>query len=343
MREHQGPSHDRPRICYLRWTERRGRDDEIAAALGAQLVSVPWRPAGDLVAPVRYLQQFVFSLLALRRRRPDAVVARVTHPFCGLAAACYCAFSGAAFINDCHNGPFAQRIWRTAPFRQLNRWLFRRATLNLVHNEQLRRHVTEELGLRSTFMVLHDAIPDRPAEPVSRLRPAAAVLGSFGEDEPVGAVLEAARELPDVHFSLTGDRARAASFIPGAPRNVEFTDYLADADYDSLLAGADVAVVLSSWEHVLTCGCHEALGAGVPIVVTDSEAARDYLRGGAVFVENEPESIAAGIRSALKGADRLRAEAAELRGARQRAWAAELEQVRRSILEVCRRPKVAAQ
>jgi glycosyltransferase involved in cell wall biosynthesis len=337
MPERPEPADGTPRIAYLRWRERRGRADGIAPALGAELVSIPWRPAGDLIAPVRYARQFAAGLQALRRLHPDAVIARVTHPFCALAAAVYCAFSGAALINDCHNGPFAQRIWRGTPFRQLNRWLFRRADLNLLHNEQLRVHVTNDLGLRGKFMVLHDAVPDRPSAACDLPRPAVVVIGSFGEDEPVGAVLQAAALLPDVHFMMTGDELRAEPHRRSAPANVRFTGYLADSDYDSLLAGADAAVILSSWDHVLTCGCHEALGAGVPMVVTDSPAARDYLRGGAVFVRNEPEAIAAGIRTALDDGDRLRAELAGLREAAREAWRAECERVRRAIRRLCRR------
>jgi glycosyltransferase involved in cell wall biosynthesis len=264
-------------------------------------------------------------------------VARLTHPFCALSAAVYCAASGAALVNDCHNGPFAQRIWQAPPFRTLNRWLLRRADLNLLHNEQLRAHVTGELHLRGRFMVLHDAVPDRPAAPRELPRPAVVVIGSFGEDEPVDAVLQAARLLPDAHFMMTGDEVRAKRHRDSAPPNVEFTGYLPDPDYDALLAGADVAVILSSWDHVLTCGCHEALGAGVPMVVTDSAAARDYLLGGTVFVTNQPEPIGAGIRRALDEAERLRGELAELREAARAAWQVAFARVRRAIRAFCRR------
>ena len=67
---------------------------------------------------------------------------------------------------------------------------------------------------------------------------------TFASDEPVEAVLEAARQLPEVHFYVTGDRRKKpASFFETAPPNVIFTGFLdPNGRYLGLLRAADRCV-----------------------------------------------------------------------------------------------------
>lgn len=87
-----------------------------------------------------------------------------------------------------------------------------------------------------------------------------------------------------------------------------------------MLRSVDATLVLSTREHVLTCACHEAIGAESALVISDSAAARGYLRAGTCFIENHAQSIAGGVREAVRDRDRLRAEMVQLKEELDAEW-----------------------
>jgi len=311
-------------VVYLRWGARRNRADDIAARFGAELVSLRWQTKVPWLVPIRHATQFLQTLAVLESRRPEFIISHHTQPFCSLAAVVYCSVSGARCVTDCHNGPFQERIWQLPPIKMLNRFIFEQADLNLVHNLGMLELVERELGLGERFSVLWDVVPDptaAPRKPEGAWSNDVMAICSWSSDEPMDVIFAAARRLPDVGFHITGRPSGAhADLMNDAPDNVHLTGFLDDDDYDALLAGVDAALVLSTRDAVLTRASQETIAAGTPLVTSDTATARDYLSGGTVFVENEPESIAEGIRGALANAEVLSREMEELRTQRRSLW-----------------------
>lgn len=318
---------------YLRWGPNRNRADDLAPALGAELVALRWQTKDWLRTPVRYVVQFIQTVLLLLWRRPRVVISQHTQPFCSLASLIYAKLTGAVLVTDCHNGPFVDRIWRRWPLGRINQFIYSRARLNLVHNEEIRRFVTEEMALSGEFTVLWDRIPDFSEAAAADFdgRYVLAIC-SFSGDEPVEAFLQAAARTPDVRYRVTGDVRRLEPSLQAAVGgNVRFAGYLPNEAYDELLCKAAAAVALSKRQHVLMRACHEAIGAGRPLVTSDSPTARAYLTGGTVFVANEAGAIAAGIREALARADELAGQMQLVRARRQKDWWRQLEAVKRRL------------
>ena len=96
-----------------------------------------------------------------------------TQPFCSLAAVLYGELAGVQVVTDCHNGPFADPVWQMAPLRAINKFVFRRAAANLVHNEAIRRYAVDTLNLPGRFLVLHDVVPESRGSASWPRRPAA--------------------------------------------------------------------------------------------------------------------------------------------------------------------------
>ncbi|MEM7165024.1 MAG: glycosyltransferase [Planctomycetota bacterium] len=308
---------------YLRWGDKRNRADEIARRLGYELVSVQWHLPSSLLRPLRPLVLYWRTKAALRRLKPKAIISHHTQPFGSVACVRYGKRHGVPVVTDCHNGPFVDPLWQRFPFRQAHRYALRHAAVNLVHNEPFRGYVAQQHN-QGRFLVLHDCIPniaDRVQRASLAARPVVLVVCSWSADEPVGEVVAAARNSPEIDYWVTG-RVREAR-LRGAgevPENVRFMGFVSDADYDRTLRSADAALVLSTREHVLTCACHEAIGAECALVISDSAAARGYLRAGTVFIDNNGDSIAAGVRTAVRDRDRLRAEMVTLRGELDAVW-----------------------
>ncbi len=319
----------RPRAVYLRWGAGRNRADDIASRLGLELVAFPWWTRKRYLAPARHVTQFVHTLAWLASNRPSVVFSHHTQPFCSLAAVLYGEASGAKVVTDCHNGPFVDPIWLLPPVRAVHRFVFRRATLNLVHNASILRYATEVLRMPGRFEVLHDIVPAIEGRPDASLpHPCAVAICSYARDEPIDVLVEAARRLPDVTFLFTGRPPARHPALRALPRNVRLTGFLEDAAYDALLLGADAAIALSTRDHVLMRAIHEAVGAELPLVTSRGAASERYLGDAAVFVENSPEGVAEGVARALADAPPLRAALRACRDRVEREWGTQASTIR---------------
>ena len=130
-----------PRGVYLRWGGQRNRADDVAALLGVPLVSLAWKTRRPWLVPLRYAIQFAQTLVVLWRRRPEVVLSHHTQPFCSLAAWLYTRWHGARLVTDCHNGTLVDSPWNRWPVSAINRFVFARAAVNLVHNHAIAEHV----------------------------------------------------------------------------------------------------------------------------------------------------------------------------------------------------------
>ena len=336
----------RPPVVHVTWQRHAGRAEEIAHALGGRPVHVylPSLTRRALV-PLRYLLSVLLTAGALVRLRPRSVI--VTNPpvFPGLVVAAYSAVTGVPFLLDSHTSSFG--VKGNAVSRRLlgvTRWLARRSSGVMVTVEEYVRLV-ESWGARG--LVVHEAPPRRgplavdagdagaPAADSSRAtagapaaragRPRVLFVCVFSDDEPVAEVLEAARLLPDVDVVVTGDVAKCPPELrDAAPENVELTGFLDLDAYADQLHRADAVLALTTEPTSIMRAAYEAVYARRPLVVTDWPALREvfpYARP----AHNEPEALAAAVRTALAEDDAARAEAAL--AAQQERW----EQQQRAI------------
>jgi glycosyltransferase involved in cell wall biosynthesis len=204
---------------------------------------------------------------------------------------------------------------------RLSNYSLRRADLTIVTNDFVKRLV-ESKGGRA--FVLQDKLPTLAAAARPRLegRFNAVFVCTFSPDEPLEAVVEAARLLDSgVRVYVTGRRELLPEAVRArAPRQVVFTGFLPDAQYASLLATADVVLELTTRDHTLLCGAYEAVSLGTPLVVSRTDALMSYFHKGAVVTGNTPLQIARAIREAERRQTRLRQEVGELREELTRDW-----------------------
>jgi Glycosyl transferases group 1 len=152
--------------------------------------------------------------------------------------------------------------------------------------------------------------------------PRVVVIGSLGADEPLEAILATAAAMPDVHFVLTGNPRHAArpEVLAVLPANVELAGWLAFEDYLGLVRSADVALALTTRDLTLLRGAWEAVYLGLPLVTSHWPALRACFGRGTTHVDNDAAAIGAGVRTALRQADALRAEMHQLGVDKRRAW-----------------------
>jgi glycosyltransferase involved in cell wall biosynthesis len=291
---------------WITW-ERQRRSIELAPTFGCELAVFDF--AGRRC---RYARSLAATLALVLRRRPSVLF--VQNPSMILAAfACVLGpLLRIPVIVDRHTtfllGKDVRATLRRRVFWRLHLFTIRRAALTLVTNAQLADLVTEAGGRAA---VLPDRIPSlHPTSPYPRDGDLSVVVpASYGEDEPLDAVLGACRLLPaGVRVYITGNYRKHDSGLPArAPGNVTFTGFLSEQDYSDLLFAADAVLALTTAEACMLCACYEALAAGKGLITSDKAVLRDYFDR-AIFVQNTPESIAEGIRKFADGGDRHKAD-----------------------------------
>jgi glycosyltransferase involved in cell wall biosynthesis len=310
------------------WAPYSRRSEMFARELGGPLHCVHYlRFQSPPHAPVKYVLQAVRTLQLLFRERPQAVHVQNPPFVCGLTVALYCWLAGSCYVVEHHSAAFG-RMWDWA--RPLQKVVVRRAVTNIVTDAHWGDVVRSWGGRRSAAhaLVMHDAFLDLPEGRPFAVGPGrnVAFAGTFAEDEPLDAVLEAARLVPEVRFYVTGDIAKAPpAVVAQAPGNVTFTGFLdVNGEYLGLLRAVDAVMVLTTRDHTLQLAGCEAIAVGTPLVTSDWPYLRDLFSSAAVYVAPTPVGIRDGVVEAMQRLSELRGEAAAVREAQRARWRAQM-------------------
>lgn len=285
---------ERSRI-FVTWYPYCRRSDALAEQIEARsyLVhyfrfKVPW------LAPIKYVLQTLKTLVILFRERPtDVIVASppITAPFVVWLLSRVFAYR---FVIDAHSGVFQHTLWAWS--LPLQRFLSRRALATVVTNDHL-ASLVRSWGARAEL--IQDLSLDLDPGGTKRRRDGfnVVLVCTYSVDEPIGEVLEAARRLPDVRFSFTGDPSYMTSGLHNdLPANVELTGFLPDDEYLALLRGADIIISLTTDDHTMQRGGYEAVALDKPLITSDWPLLREVFRRGTIHVDNSPDAIASAIR-----------------------------------------------
>jgi glycosyltransferase involved in cell wall biosynthesis len=273
---------------------------------------------GLLAAAVKYPYQMIATLLLLLRRRPRLVIVQSPPSLAVLCARLYCLLTGSHYLIDAHSAAFQHAFWTRPAW--LVRSLARQAVATLVTNEEYARLVT---GWGGRAFILRDIPTDFPHLDSYPLQDefSIAVVNTYAPDEPLPEVLEAARELPEAHFYITGKTEKAApGLLEQAPGNVHFTGFLPDEVYYALLASSQAVMCLTTRDHTMQRGACEALSLGRPIITSDWPLLREYFHRGAVHVPNTGEGIRQGVSHLMQHYDWYREEIRKMQLEQQREW-----------------------
>ena len=313
------------------WKAYGGRPDALRV-LHVEPRYLGWNPASQLLRPAEYAAKGAQTLTLLQRERPDEVWLQIPPSVKVYAADWYKRRNpGAQVVADCHNITL-ERPWIGFPgFQRALRQVF---DVVLVHNEVVLQRALQ-LGFPAEKTVVLETrpalgvLPEQPPAPPTHPRPWVLLPSSFAADEPLEAIWQTARMLPDVTLVLTGDPKRAGARLQSGavPANVTFTGFVDSPTYKMSLHTADAVMGLTTKPDVQLSVANEAVGFGKAMIISDTPVLRQLFPRGAVYVEPEPGSMSAGIRAALADRERLEQESRTLKGERVARWTAQAEEV----------------
>lgn len=277
---------------------------------------------GLQTAPFKYPYQALSTLLLLFRKRPRIVFVQSPPSFAVLFVYIYCALTNGRYVVDAHSAALRSRYW-TRP-QWLYRFLARKAVTTIVTNEHFRQLISDWGGHAFVLRDIPTSFPETATYPVNG-QFNVAVVNTFAPDEPIEAVLDAASELTDVHFHITGKKSRAGHRLPHhTPDNVHFTDYLPDEFYYALLDASQAVMCLTTCDHTMQRGACEALSLGKPIITSDWPLLRDYFHKGTVHVDNTSAGIRQGILRMKCSHQQYQAEIKELQTEQRKEWSVKM-------------------
>ncbi len=292
--------------AFIVWRKFQRRVEVLAPFLGLEIYyfSYSWEEKSKIFKAYSYVLKMIATLKCLFQRRPSLVFIQFPPPPALYCVAFYAWLTNTRYIVDCHM-EIANDHWI--------KWIYVKQLLVkgklIVHNEHLIEPVIRSVNTKP--IVLRDGIANRYSRAHHesalvknlnlRSKSYVIVPCSFSLDEPIIEIIEAAKMLPEIPFIMTWNSERLLATIRNnLPPNVVLTGYLPVDDFDSLFANSGIALVLTKHENVQLSGMQEAMAFEVPAVVTDLRTTRYLYKDCPVFVENDPRSIAVGIKRALE-------------------------------------------
>jgi len=321
---------------FLIWKAYQRRAESIAHYFDITIIyyHYSWEEKSKWLKAVSYVLKSVRTLIDIIRFRPGQIFVQLPPTPALYFVGIYGLITGRPYIADCHNAMFLE-WWIRWPFAKS---LLRRASVVLVHNNEVRDYA-EKNGIQA--MVIRDPLPVAKnigdTKVLSRLglKSGEYVIApwNLATDEPIGEFIEAVRTLPDIKFAMTWFTERLPKTLRSdLPENLVFTGYLAIDEFNDLFSNAGAAISLTTQQGTQPSAAAEAIAFGIPIILSDTETARLLYRDVPVFVQNQPQAIAAGISEILLNHHTYSKKVTEFKGILKRELEQEVGLLKAQIL-----------
>lgn len=310
------------KVVFLVWDRQSIRATGIAKHIGASLHFL-------VTSPIKHPVLFIKTLRILRNERPGTIICQSPPITCAFIAMVYkYLFAGKSkpkVLIDAHTGAIS-RPWS----RNVSKMIMKHAAVNIVINEEQQNYLIQNYQIKP--IVLEDPIPDFTDILLSANKQegykiekkalfSVAVISSFAYDEPLQAVVEAALELTDVYFYITGDKKNAdESLLIKKPDNVIFTGFLHYDIYIDLLQKVGVIMDLTTENTSIVAGGFEAVALEQPLIISNWLPLRRYFNKGTIYIDNSSDEIKKAIMLAKTKKEELSKEMHQLKIEKIKEW-----------------------
>ncbi len=319
-------------------SEKHRRSTELSRAFGAELCELLSSDSQIPILLARYSFIACKTLLLLLRRRPKVVFVQNPSVFLALVVCGLQSLFGYKLIVDRHSNFKLKFVnskelkWKL--FHIISNYTIQKADLTIVTNDFLAEYINEIGG--ETF-ILPDKLPklDLAKKTAMDGEMNIVVVCTFSEDEPIEALIGAAYLLPKnwvVYF--TGNEKKCITATRKKEleqRNIRFTGFVSDVMYQSLLFSADIAVVLTTEDYLLTCGAYEAISLGKALVVSNTKTIKNYFRRGVIYTDPTPEAISVAIKNGMADLSYFESEIISFRKELSSQWEIDKESLKEKI------------
>ncbi|ORJ63403.1 glycosyltransferase family 1 protein [Geothermobacter hydrogeniphilus] len=285
---------------------------------------------------LRYLSAILFTFIVVIRNRPEIIFCQNPSVVLAFQLSLLKTFFTYKLIVDRHSNFMfnLEDSFKKKIFTIVSDYSIRVADLTIVTNEFLKNNYIENKNGRG--VVLQDKIPDmgKILKETDRSRKTVFFITSFSRDEPILEVLEAIDGLgSEYYFYFSGDYKKLNEDIPVKGVNYEFTGFIDEDKFCSVLDSSHAVMVFTKHEHTLTCGAYEGLAKGKPLILSNTKAIKDYFKSGSVYCDMNSASIKRGIVECFENYSELKMQVLELRLELEKSWNEKFNDIRTSIFQ----------
>ncbi|WP_063254841.1 glycosyltransferase [Neobacillus niacini] len=309
---------------FIVWRNYQARVDSMQEHFNYEVFYIDKSFKSKKLKPFEYLFKGLITLMKLIIKRPTVIWVQLPPtPVMYVLYFYKLFFKNSVIISDCHNGMF-RKPWVSTPFAIT--LINKLSNVILVHNSEIYNEVIKNFKISSEkCYVLEDNSIEMSATIENKKnegKPTVLFPASFNEDEPIDQILKAARSLPDINFVITGNLKRANIFhdISNASSNVIFTGWISKEEYNRLLKNSDIVLGLTKFEGIQLSVANEAVGYEKAMVLSDTKILKELFYKGAIYVQNEEDSLISGITEAINCKNQLEKETKELKIERKQKW-----------------------
>lgn len=160
-------------------------------------------------------------------------------------------------------------------------------------------------GLPAERIVVKPNFIDIAAPPATRDKRAGILfVGRLSREKGVDTLVDAARQLPHIAFTVIGSGPDEERLRAAAPSNVTFAGALPNVEARTAMARASALVMPSIWYEGFPMTVLEAFAAGTPVIAARIGSLPEIVAEGAglLFVPGDPSSLSAAITQLLSDA-----------------------------------------
>jgi len=309
---------------FISWSkEGSKRTDYLAKFLNFEIFKFSLFPRKIIFSLIKFPIQFLKTLFYLFKTKPKILIVEFCQPIIGLPCLIYKYFSGKKIIIDMHSGPFVSQKWQF--FKPVTHFVLKNADLILIHDETIKEKLIFEKNKK--IIVLHDPIFFKKNISLND-KEYFVFPASWDKDEPIKEIIKASFLLKDVEVFITGKKKIK---IHKVPQNLKFTGFLSNEDFYNLLKNAKGIISLTKWNYTLTFASFEAMNLEKPLIVSNKKAFKKFFGDSVIYVENEPNSIAEGIKKLILNYDFYLKKIKEFKKKYLFMWKKEMELLKREI------------
>jgi glycosyltransferase involved in cell wall biosynthesis len=248
---------------------------------------------GVLRLPVEMLN----ALIILHREKPNVCFTMNPSIFASWWLSILARIYRFRLVTDLHTPNIRLSGTKRKLFEMIFKQGVRRSDIVIVTNEIYRQTIE---SINSNIVIVPDPLPDLNYHDRSKVHRdndsdkgkkfRVLFICSFDPDEPVEEVLSLDAELDDFEVIVSGNWKKMFRTLPEL-KNISFSGFLSRDDYDSLLFSADGIMTLTNKEGCLCCGAYEAFSAGKPMILSDTNALRQYFGEAPIYTINSSVPI----------------------------------------------------
>jgi glycosyltransferase involved in cell wall biosynthesis len=252
-------------------------------------------PLYELISTIcglrRYIELTIRTIQIVKKEKPRVIFCQ--NPSIVLAFLCVLLFKSKQrkIVVDEHNAGLFPLDGKNRLLNIIANYIVRRADIVIVTNVALYDYC-KKLGGKP--IIVPDPLPELPsAEIATKNQDPFQILFicTWASDEPIQEVMEACSHFSenDIKVLVTGNPKGMSQ--KDAPACVKLTGFISKKDYFEHLTSSDAVVVLTKRENCLNCGAYEAVSAGKPGILSNTEALRTYFNAGFLYADNTVEDI----------------------------------------------------